>query len=166
MKKINSSTNNISFIISFITLVGMVLYFAIMSVSGMVYQTGFRALNIVFVAAGLFWLMHEFKKEEGTKFHYFQGAIKGISFTFQVMLVYSVFIWMALRYLNPELMTEISEASLLEGHMTPVIASLVVFIEGMASGLLITFASLQWYKRPIKEFRSTANRLKSSSQSS
>jgi hypothetical protein len=126
------------------TSLALILYFLSMKLFGLETNFYLRFLNFLIIIIGVYALIkQELKKPEAT---YFSTLINGISMTVVTVLTFLVFLAVYIKFIDPSFI-EVMEASNIWGNQLSVAqASVAIFIEGMASGLVITFAWLQYFK--------------------
>jgi len=135
-------TNSIKY--GLYTSLALIVYFLSMKLFGLEKNFYLRFLNFLFIILGIYALIkQELKKPDAT---YFSTLIQGISMTVVTVLTFLVFLAIYIKAFDPSFI-EVMEDSQIWGNQLSVIqASVAIFIEGMASGLVITFAWLQYFK--------------------
>jgi len=126
------------------TSLALIIYFLSMKLFGLETNFYLRFLNFLIIIVAIYALIkQELKKPEAT---YFSTLINGISMTVVTVLTFLVFLAVYIKFIDPSFI-EVMEASNIWGNQLSVAqASVAIFIEGMASGLVITFAWLQYFK--------------------
>lgn len=133
------------------TSLALILYFLSMKLFGLETNFYLRFLNFLIIIIGVYALIkQELKKPEAT---YFSTLINGISMTVVTVLTFLVFLAVYIKFIDPSFI-EVMEASNIWGNQLSVAqASVAIFIEGMASGLVITFAWLQYFKNSFTKVK-------------
>jgi len=126
------------------TALALIVYFLSMKLFGLEKNFYLRFLNFLIIIIGTYALIkQELKKPDAT---YFSTLINGISMTVVTVLGFLIFLAIYIKGFDPSFI-EVMEASQIWGNQLSVAqASVAVFIEGMASGVVITFAWLQYFK--------------------
>ena len=129
-----------------ITAISLIVFFFIMKIAGLTGNYELRALNIVFLSAGVYLSIRSYrhKNEEPT---YLGGLGTGLFTSAVALAVFAVFVIVYLEALNPEFMTELKQYEYFGKYLNPYIAGAVIFLEGTMSGLLVSFILMQYYKR-------------------
>jgi hypothetical protein len=122
-------------------------YFIIMKILGLIHVQELRSLNALIMFYGVFQAIKS-SKEELTDFNYFKGMGAGVLTAFTSTFVYATFGVIYLTVLDPGFLSEIQAKEPLGMYMNEFSASLQVFIEGSASGVLFSYVSLQWLREP------------------
>ncbi|QSE99243.1 DUF4199 domain-containing protein [Fulvivirga lutea] len=121
-------------------------YFFALQVLGYVHEIELRLFNGVIMYFGVYKAIKEFKNSDHD-FNYFQGLGTGIITAFVASLVFSVFGLLYLTVINPAFMESIKLNEPLGLYMNKYGAVFQIFIEGMASGCLMSFANMQLLKK-------------------
>jgi len=134
-----------------LTSLALIVYFLSMKFFGLEKNFYMRFLNFLILIVAIFLLIKkEMKKPEAT---YFSTLINGISMTVVTVLTFLLFLAIYIKVFDPSFI-EILEASKIWGNELSVAqASIAIFIEGMASGLVITFAWLQYFKNSFTKVK-------------
>lgn len=118
--------------------IGLTVYFVIMHLVGLSHHVELRLLNLLILVAGVYLALKKFRQTHDSHLNYFRALATGVStaaigsFTFAVFL----FIYMSV---DQKLMLSIIENEPMGRYMNPYIASFIVALEGLFSGLLVTF---------------------------
>ncbi|MEH0158528.1 DUF4199 domain-containing protein [Limibacter armeniacum] len=125
---------------------GYLLFFIIMRALGLLEVVELRAINFIFLIAGVYTAISLEKKHLGWGFTYFQGLGAGIEATVLGVMPFAVFIFVYLSWIDPEFMVYIREHEPLGHYITPFMAAFVIVIEGCASGFISAYTIMQYVK--------------------
>ncbi len=146
----NTSIESISLRWGFITLTLLCAYFLIMKMVGLIHVPELRVLNALIMFYGVFQSIKT-AKFKLVDFNYFKGIGVGALTAFAASFAYSLFGVIYLTLIEPDFLNSIRLYEPLGIYMNEYSASLQIFIEGSASGVLLSYASLQWLRKPYLE---------------
>jgi len=130
-----------------ITLILLSTYFLIMRFLGLVHSTELRVLNAVIMFYGVFSAI-KVSKSQLEDFNYLKGFGVGALTALVASGLFTIFGFIYLNWIDPSFMSSIKMNEPLGVFMNKYSASLQIFIEGSASGVLCSYASLQWLRKP------------------
>lgn len=130
-----------------ITLLMLSIYFLTMKFLGLVHVTELRILNAGIMFFGVFTAI-KISKSELEDFNYFKGFGVGALTALVASGLFAVFGLVYLLWIDPSFMSSIKMNEPLGIFMNRYSASLQILIEGSASGILCSYASLQWLRKP------------------
>ena len=133
-----------------ITLALLCAYFVIMQILGLIHSTELRVLNALIMFYGVFQAVKT-SKSDLEDFNYFKGFGVGALTALTASLLFTIFGLVYIIWIDPSFMSSITMNEPLGIFMNEYTASLQIFIEGSASGILFSYASLQWLRRPHLE---------------
>jgi len=133
-----------------IILVGLIVYFFVMNLAGLEHNLGLRALNLVIMAAGVYYAIKKIKKVN-TEFDYLKGIGTGLVAAASSSLAFAILVFIYLKFLNPEFLQEIIEEEPFGLYLNAFKIAFVIIIEGFGSGFLLTFGIMQWYKKRVPQ---------------
>ncbi len=131
---------------------GLIVYFFLMKILGLVHVVELRALNIFILAGGILLALRAFKKVKPDTFEYFPALGTGALTSIVACAVFSLFTFFYLNIIDPSLMEAIIENDPMGRYLNPYLASVIISVEGIASGLLITFIIVN-YMEPVHKPR-------------
>jgi pheromone shutdown protein TraB len=129
------------------TLMGLMLYFGIMKYFGLAEILELRALNFLILFSGIFSALK--RLTPGTKMagvDYFTGMKTGFLTTFVAVTLFAFLLGIYLN-IDDTFMNHVKKSSPFGLTLTPITASVIVYIEGLISGFLITYILMQWFRR-------------------
>ncbi len=127
------------------TTAGLIAYFLVMKLFGLVHVVELRAFNLFFLLAGIIMALRTFKRRKGT-IVYLEGIGLGLMTSAIGVVSFCLFIFIYLQ-LNPAFMQAIVQNESFGEYLNPYILSFVVALEGTASGFIATFAIMQYLKK-------------------
>jgi hypothetical protein len=122
---------------------GLILYFLVMKFAGLGHHVELRLLNLFILVAGIYYGLKRFKNTHEDHLNYFRGLITGVAIGAVGSVIFAsfLFIWMKL---DASMMQTIVENEPMGRYLNPYIASFIVALEGVFSGLLVTFVLINW----------------------
>ncbi|MCZ6899890.1 MAG: DUF4199 domain-containing protein, partial [Bacteroidetes bacterium] len=133
---------NVAIKYGLLTSVGLITFFLVAKLLGIVYFLELRILNLLFVMIGIFLAIRYYKKNNSNMLTYFQGLGIGMLTTLLAVAVFAIFLVLYLTIIDPALMMYIKENSVFGRYLNPFI------IEGFGSGVISTFMIMQYLKNP------------------
>ena len=129
-----------------ITSTVLIGYFFLMKALGLAHNVELRALNALFMFTGIFLSIRSYRKENDPNFEYLKGLGQGAITSGTVALTFGLFVF-ALLSLDVTFLAEIKQMEPQGMYINPSGFAGLIFIEAFASGLLFTYASMQYLKR-------------------
>ncbi|GAA5039806.1 hypothetical protein GCM10011506_39490 [Marivirga lumbricoides] len=126
--------------------IGLLIFFFIMSLLGLVHNLELRALNLFIMAGGVYFSIKNIKRRN-KDFDYLKGMGTGFLAAISSSLAFALFNILFLTVVNPDFMTEVIAEEPFGSYLTPFTVAIVILMEGVASGFLFTFGIMQWFKR-------------------
>lgn len=123
---------------------GLTVYFLIMKFANLLHFVELRLLNLVILVAGIYFALKKFKETHEDHLNYFRGLVTGVATGAIGSLGFAVFFWVYVSFIDTELMQFIIENEPMGRFLNPYISSFIVLLEGVFSGLLVTFVLLNW----------------------
>lgn len=128
----------------FLTAVGLIILFFIMKVFGIVHVIELRALNFFVLAAGLVMALRYFSKTKPESFTYLKGLGLGVLTGIIASVLFGLFVFIYTNFLDPAFMQSIVENEPFGQYLNPYIAGVAVAVEGIASGLILSFIAMNY----------------------
>lgn len=132
-----------------ITAVGLIAYFLLMKVLGLETNFFLRIFNFVFIIAGVYFLLNAMFKSSDNEFSYFAGLGAGIVMTVTAIIFFLVFLGAYVTYIDPKFMEVLEDSQMWGANLELFEIAFAIFVEGLASGLIISFAMMQYFKKQI-----------------
>lgn len=122
---------------------GLTGFFLIMKVVGLSHVVELRLLNLFILSGGVYMALKRFK-ETHDELNYFRGLITGVTTAAIGSLVFAFFLFLYMK-LDTNMMQFIIENEPMGRYMNPYIASFIVALEGVFSGILVTFILMNYF---------------------
>ena len=123
--------------------VGLLSYFAIMQVFGLSQNYDFRVLNAIIQTTMIYLAVRKYAKEYRSDFNYLSGTLVGISTTVVGVLPFAIFQMINL-VASPALLEHIqANAPVVGPYLSPFTAGLIVLVEGLAVGLVLSYLTMR-----------------------
>ena len=117
---------------------GLIVYFLIMHLVGLSHEVELRLLNLLILVTGVFFALKKFRETHEDHLNYFRALITGVATAAIGSCLFAAFLFIYMS-LDDGLMASIRENEPMGRYMNPYIASFIVALEGLFSGLLVTF---------------------------
>lgn len=127
------------------TTAGLIAYFLLMKLFGLVHVVELRVLNLFVLLAGIILALRTLKRQQGT-IEYLQGIGLGLMTAAIGVITFALFVFIYLQ-MDPDLMNAIKQNESFGEFLNPYILSFVVALEGTASGFIATFVIMQYLKK-------------------
>jgi hypothetical protein len=150
MKALTSSVQKIGIKTGVITSLALIAYFLIMKFLGLERVLEFRYFNFFILLAAISYAINKLKHENEEEDFYLKGMAIGFYTSVVAIFIFSFFISFYLAFIDPSFMKYI-QTTVSHGQLfnTPVVF-LILFMEGLASGVIITFTMMQFFKSPAR----------------
>ncbi|MGE0771223.1 MAG: DUF4199 domain-containing protein [Cyclobacteriaceae bacterium] len=122
---------------------GLIAYFLIMHAVGLGHHVELRLLNLFILVAGVFFALRKFKETHRDHLNYFRGLITGVATAAVGSLIFAFFLFVYMQ-LDSEMMQSIIENEPMGRYLNPYMAAFIVALEGVFSGLLVTFVLINY----------------------
>jgi hypothetical protein len=133
----------------------LIAYFLLMRYLDLVQIVELRAFNFVILFFGIILTFRYYKAHFDSEIDYFRGFVLGIFTSLYAVIPFALFVFFYLWKIEPGLVLELKSRSFFMGvEITAEKAAETVLIEGIVSGVLITYVMMQFYK---SEIRTTVN---------
>jgi len=122
---------------------GLILYFVVMHFTGLGHHVELRLLNLLIQAGGIYFALKKFKQTHQDHMNYFRGLVTGVATGSIGSILFAVFmfIWMKV---DASLMASIIKNEPMGRYLNAYMASFIVALEGVFSGLLVTFVLINY----------------------
>jgi hypothetical protein len=118
--------------------VGLIVYFVIMHLTGLSHHVELRLLNLLILITGVYLALKQFRATHSDHLNYFRALVTGVSTAAIGSSIFAVFIFAYMK-LDASLMESIVQNEPMGRSLNPYIASFIIALEGLFSGLLVTF---------------------------
>jgi hypothetical protein len=144
--KNSASIEKIGLWTGLVTAFALIGYFFTMKALNLAQVIELRFFNFIIIAVGICYGIVSLKNRLNEQEFYLKGLAQGMIISLVATFVFDLFITVYLRYVDMPLMEEISRRVPYTGLDTMIVFA-SIFMEGMASGAIITFAAMQYLKR-------------------
>jgi len=131
------------------TALALIIYFLIMKLLGLEGNFALRFFNFFILISGCYFLLKKIYSEGEGGTSYFTGLISGVVLTVTAVVVFTVFMAVYVLFIDPSFMAILEESQIWGSHLELEQAAFAIIIEGIASGVVISFALMQYFKKYI-----------------
>lgn len=122
---------------------GLIAFFLLMKVVGLVHHYELRFLNVFIQVGGIYFALKKFKESHGQHINYFRALVTGVATGAIGSLLFALFLF-SYMMIDNDLMQGIIQNEPMGQYLNPYIAAFMVAIEGIFSGLLFTFILINY----------------------
>ena len=126
-----------------IIFLGLLLYFFIMYAAGLIHVIELRVVNLLIMAAGVYFALKQYKRTHDGHLNYFRALVAGTSAAVIGTSTFALFLFFFLKF-EGTLMISIKQHEALGPYLNPYIASFAVFLEGIFSGFGLTYLMVNY----------------------
>ncbi len=126
-----------------LTALALIVFFFIMYAAGLIHHLELRSLNFFIMLAGVYLAMKQYRRTHAGHLHYFRGMSVGAATSAIASIAFAIFTLLYLK-IDPGLMATIIERAPMGRYMNEYIASFAIALEGLFSGLSITYLLLNF----------------------
>jgi hypothetical protein len=123
---------------------GLTVDFIIMRFAGLLHTVELRMFNLVILVVGIYFALKKFKQTHEDHLNYFRALVTGVTTGAIGSLGFAAFFWVYVSFIDPELMQFIIENEPMGRFLNPYISAFIVALEGVFSGLLVTFILINY----------------------
>lgn len=129
------------------TAVFLIIYFLFMRSLGLTGNAFAWGFNFIILYAGINFCYRYYRVRTDPNVEYLPGMLLGTEVTFVSVIVFSLFLYVYFSSVNPGLVNSLgSNVLFMSDVVTPMRAAAATFIEGLSSGVVISFAMMQYYQ--------------------
>ena len=132
---------------------GLIGFFVLMFVLGFGHVVELRLLNLFILAGGVHFALKKFSATHGASINYFRALVTGVSTAAIGSAILGAFLFIFLK-IDVGFMEWIVENEPMGRYMNPYIASFIVILEGVFSGLLVTFVLINYISTEVDNVKS------------
>jgi hypothetical protein len=145
--KLNASfTATLCNITGALVCISLISYFLIMRLMGFHEIIFLRVFNFIFLFAGIIIALHRYSRNYDGTVEFFKGFRIGMHVTGASVIPFALFMLIYLS-IDKSLMNTIINSVNFGNYITPGSAAVVIIVEGIASGLIMTLISMQYFKK-------------------
>lgn len=146
MESLKPSVERIGLKIGLITSLGLLAYFFIMKGLGLSHIIELRVFNFFILGTGIVYGIHKLKEELHEENFYLKGLLEGLFISLTAVLPFAIVIGLYLEYFDLGLMNRIKEGLASKDYINGFTVFAVIFMEGIASGAIIAYGAMQYFK--------------------
>ncbi|MES2627351.1 MAG: hypothetical protein V4616_00150 [Bacteroidota bacterium] len=128
------------------TAAALIGYFLLMQLVGLAYILELRLFNLLIVIGGIVLALDRYRSVTNEHMEYLTGYGIGSSLTVVAVGIFTLFLGFYLSF-DHAFMQHIKDTALMGSYLDPSTAAFAVLGEGLSSGVIGSFALMQWYKR-------------------
>jgi hypothetical protein len=122
---------------------GLIVFFIVMKICGLAHHVELRLMNLGILAVGVYFALKRFKYTHSDNLNYFRGLVTGVATAAVGSLIFALFLFIYMK-VDDSMMQSIIENDPMGRYLNAYIAAFIVALEGVFSGLLVTFVLLNW----------------------
>ena len=124
---------------------GVVLFFFLMKLLNLEHITELRLFNVFFVLYGINGAikLNIFKNKTN---NYISNLYLGFASSFLAVIFLSISLTIYLSYIEPSFINTIEDLNMWGKNLAPPLVAFAILIEGLASSIILTFISMQYWK--------------------
>lgn len=136
---------------------GLLTYFFIAYIFNFVHITEFRILNVAILITGVYYALKQYRRTHRGHMDYFHAFTVGMATVAIGTLTFAAFLLLYL-HIDKHLMRLLREQQAIEVHLNPYIISFTASLEGVFSGMFVTFllANFLATRTPVLHERPTS----------
>ncbi len=146
MESSKPTVESVGLKIGLLTSLALLGYFFIMKALGLSHIIELRILNFLILGIGICYGIYKLKHELHEANFYLKGLMEGLLITVVALLPFATFISFYLEYFDVELMNHIKSGLASGEYINGFTIFFVIGMEGMASGAIITYSAMQYFK--------------------
>ncbi len=138
-----------------LTCASLIIYFMIMKYFFFMHSPIAWAFNFFILGGGIVLASEFYRSKTTLNIDYIPGLILGTITTAVAVIPFAFFLYIYFSQVNTVLLTLLKDNVLFMGEeITPVRAAFATAIEGLSSGVIITFIMMQYYRGGFRRKRS------------
>jgi hypothetical protein len=123
--------------------VGLIFYFMVMKLFHLSHHVELRLMNLLILVTGVYVALKKFRQTHDDRLNYFRALVTGVSTAAIGSIGFAIFLFIYMQ-LDSDLMQSIIQNEPMGRYLNPYIASFIVALEGVFSGLLVTFILINY----------------------
>lgn len=146
MTSLKPSIESVGLKIGLITSLSLLAYFFIMKALGLSQIIELRIFNFLILGTGICYGIYKLKKELHEENFYLKGLVEGLFISLVALVPFATIIAFYLEYVDIGLMNHIKSGLASGEYINGFTIFVVIFMEGIASGAIITYCAMQYFK--------------------
>jgi hypothetical protein len=148
IEKNTISTYTLAIKAGILTCIGFIVFFMFMKYMNLIHIMELRALNIFILFSGIYFAFKHFKRVTQKQITYLEGYILGCSITAISVISFALFSFVYFQFIDPGLIQNLKGNSPLLGiYITPAKIVITLIIEGLISGMILSFSFVQYIQK-------------------
>ncbi|MFO7256358.1 MAG: DUF4199 domain-containing protein [Bacteroidota bacterium] len=123
--------------------IGLIVYFFLMKILNLAHHVELRLLNLVILVVGVYFALKKFREVNDQRLNYFRALVTGFTTATIGSVLFAIFLFIYMK-VDDNMMQAIIEGEPMGRYLNAYIAAFIVALEGVFSGLLVTFVILNW----------------------
>jgi hypothetical protein len=123
--------------------IGLILYFLVMHLLGFSHRVELRLVNLLVLVTGVYLALKKFKATHESHLNYFRALVTGVATAAIGSFIFAAFLFVYMS-VDDSLMQSIIENEPMGRYLNPYMAAFIVALEGVFSGLLVTFILINY----------------------
>ena len=136
------------------TALGLIVYFLAMRVIGQETNIWLRLLNFFILGAGVYMLFKKMFGKKHTHYSYFDGLKMGVVLTATAVATFVIFLALYVNFVDPTFISVLENSQIWGNQLKIEEAAFAILIEGLASGVVISFTGMQLFKKNLADANS------------
>lgn len=124
----------------------LVGYFLLMKAINLEQNLELRVFNLIILSSFVLIAIDKYKKMKGVHLTYLKGVGLGLLTSVVGVFIFASLVLLYVTLIDPVFMEIIKQNEPFGDYLTPLLVSIAILIEGMASGFIASFAIMQYYK--------------------
>lgn len=122
---------------------GLIVYFLLMKFAGFGHFVELRLFNLLIMVVGVYFALRKFRATHEDHLNYFRALITGFSTAAVGSVLFAVFLFLYMK-LDDGMMQTIIDGEPMGRYLNAYMAAFIVALEGVFSGLLVTFVLINY----------------------
>ena len=142
-----NSIKNLELKVGLLTSAALIIFFLFMKYVDLIQIVELRCLNFFILLAGVNAAFRYHRRQTEANVEYFSGFYFGFFTALFAVVPFALFVFIYLWKIDPTLVVGLRSNSLFMGiEVTPEKAAITTIIEGVVSGVLISYILMQYYR--------------------
>ena len=144
--KVTESPNRIAEIYGTFIFAGLLVYFIVMYIVGLVNVAEPRLLNLIVMGAGIYFALKQYRRTHHGQLNYFRALVLGVNTGFIGTSTFVLFLFIFFMQFQKNFLHSVLAGEALSPYMNTYIATFAVWIEGIFSGFIMTFVLINYLR--------------------
>jgi hypothetical protein len=138
----------------FITCASLIIYFMIMRYSNFMDSGIAWGMNFIILLSGIILAYYYYRTKTTLNVDYIPGLILGSITTAASVIPFVLFVYIYFSQINPQKLLLLKDNILFMGEeITPMRAAVATMVEGLSSGVIVTFMMMQYFRSGFRRTR-------------